>query len=67
MEYLMMGLRVSEGIDIGRYRALSGEDLPASKVNGLVSLGMIETDGKMLKTTRKGRLLLNAVISELCV
>jgi len=67
MEYLMMGLRVSAGINLQRYRAISGEDLSPTKIKDLIDLGKVETDGKTLRATPDGRLLLNAVISKLCV
>jgi len=67
MEYLMMGLRVSEGIELERHRALSGNALPSEKVKELEALGLIEIAAGMLRATPKGRLLLNAVISALCV
>lgn len=66
MEYLMMGLRVTDGIDVARFQNLSQTDLPAQKLDDLHALGMIELVGGKLKATHKGRLLLNAVISELC-
>ncbi|MGI9368508.1 MAG: radical SAM family heme chaperone HemW, partial [Ruegeria sp.] len=40
-EYLMMGLRISEGLDIDRYENLSGAPLPSEKVADLVGYGMI--------------------------
>ena len=64
-EYLMMGLRIKEGIDLGRYRDLAGAELNYSKINDLTALGMIQTDGVTIAATPKGRMVLNAVITEL--
>jgi putative oxygen-independent coproporphyrinogen III oxidase len=66
IEYLMMGLRVLEGISLSRYKAMSGADLPPSKLDALIDLGVIHITGDRLRTTQRGRLILNAVISELC-
>jgi putative oxygen-independent coproporphyrinogen III oxidase len=67
LEYLMMGLRLSEGINLARYRDLCGTALDASKINGLADLGMVASDGQTLVATPKGRLILNAVIRELAI
>ncbi len=64
-EYLLMGLRISEGIDLTHYEKLNGEAMDANKIAGLKSLGLIRREGQQLMATRDGRRLLNAVISEL--
>ncbi|MEB8388930.1 radical SAM family heme chaperone HemW [Rhodobacteraceae bacterium KMM 6894] len=64
-EYLMMGLRISEGIDIARYSALAGEPPNTATVAHLTHLGMIETTKTHLRATRQGRMVLNSVIGAL--
>lgn len=64
-EYLIMGLRISEGISLPRYEALAGRPLDPGKIAGLKSLGLIRREGDRLATTADGRRLLNAVIQEL--
>lgn len=64
-EYLMMGLRIHEGIDPARYRALTGQDLPRGKLDYLEEIGMIASDGMRIRTTNAGRPVLNAVIREM--
>jgi len=64
-EYLLMGLRISEGIDTKRYSDLLGESLNAASIQHLTELGMIEQDNTRLWATSRGRMLLNTVISEL--
>jgi oxygen-independent coproporphyrinogen-3 oxidase len=64
-EYLILGLRISEGIDIERMRRLGSLYLEDSKIRDLVDLDMITVTGNTLKATDKGRLVLNAVIKEL--
>ncbi len=66
-EYLLMGLRISEGIDLERYAALAGRDIDSSKIAGMKSMGLIKRQGSRLMATADGRKLLNAVIAELAV
>lgn len=65
LEYLMMGLRLSDGIDLSRYRALAGEPLSVNKIKALEDLDMLHLNGDALMATPKGRLVLNAVIRDL--
>jgi oxygen-independent coproporphyrinogen-3 oxidase len=62
-EYLLMGLRIEEGIDLARYRELSGR--PPSHLAELSEMGLISVEGDRLVATRAGRRVLNAVISQL--
>ena len=64
-EYLMMGLRLAEGIDLPRYERLAGTPLPAGKLEDLQEMGMVQQDGQVLRATREGRAVLNAVIRTL--
>ena len=66
-EYLLMGLRINEGIDLDRYERLAGSPLDSGKIAGLKSLGLIKREGSKLNATSDGRKLLNAVISALSV
>jgi oxygen-independent coproporphyrinogen-3 oxidase len=63
-EYLMMGLRVSQGIDLQRFSSLAGEGLNAGKIASLGDIGMIEQEGGHIRVTAAGRMVLNAVIRE---
>ncbi|HKL45249.1 MAG TPA: radical SAM family heme chaperone HemW [Roseovarius sp.] len=64
-EYLMMGLRLREGIDLDRHAALAGKPLAEERLDELRDLGMIETDTRHLRATAKGRPVLNAIIRAL--
>lgn len=64
-EYLLMGLRIAEGIDMDRYAALAGRGIDSSKLAGMKSMGLVKRDGQRLMATADGRKLLNAVIAEL--
>ena len=65
LEYMMMGLRLTEGIDLIRYRKLSGLSLNDNKINGLSDMGLLQPTAHGIAATAKGRLVLNAVIREL--
>ncbi|WP_255014130.1 radical SAM family heme chaperone HemW [Roseovarius sp. M141] len=64
-EYLMMGLRLSTGIDVLRYENLAKAPLDPSVIARLTDLGMVQFDGTTLAATAQGRMLLNSVITEL--
>ncbi|KMO23024.1 radical SAM family heme chaperone HemW [Methylobacterium indicum] len=65
-EFLMMGLRLREGIDPARYAALAGRPLDPERVAGLVGAGLVARTGEgRLAATPKGAPVLNAVVAEL--
>jgi oxygen-independent coproporphyrinogen-3 oxidase len=64
-EFLLMGLRLREGISIGRYHALAGRALPAAAVADLAELGMVSISGDRLAVTLAGRMVLNQVVRAL--
>ncbi|MBV1868935.1 MAG: radical SAM family heme chaperone HemW [Marinosulfonomonas sp.] len=64
-EYLMMGLRISEGISLSRHAAMANISLNSNIINELRDNRFIETDGDTLRVTAKGRPVLNAVIRAL--
>ncbi len=64
-EYLMMGLRMAEGIDTMRFARLAGQPLDANAVARLTDLGMVDQTGANLRATQQGRAVLNAVIRDL--
>jgi oxygen-independent coproporphyrinogen-3 oxidase len=64
-EFLLMGLRLKEGIQMSRYESISNAPLVAEKVNHLTEIGMIVTSGDTLTVTNQGFMVLNAVIEGL--
>ncbi|WP_170525540.1 radical SAM family heme chaperone HemW [Ruegeria arenilitoris] len=64
-EYLMMCLRLTEGLDMDRFNCLSGHPLPQRKLGYLQDIGMIAQDVPRVSATADGRAVLNAVIREL--
>ncbi len=65
LEYLMMSLRLSEGMNKVRFLRIAGRSLDPEALAELVDLGYIEDTPEQLKATSSGRLLLNAVIRRL--
>jgi putative oxygen-independent coproporphyrinogen III oxidase len=65
-EFLLMGLRLAEGIDPKRYTALSGRPLDPRRVALLSEEGAIsvDPDGR-LRVTRSGFPVLDAVVADL--
>ena len=65
-EFLLMGLRLAEGIDIGRYEEISGRRLDPARVTALLEHGLVETteDG-CLRVTLPGFPVLDAVVADL--
>ncbi|MGU3362991.1 radical SAM family heme chaperone HemW [Methylobacterium sp. M6A4_1b] len=65
-EFLMMGLRLREGIDPGRYAALKGRALDADRIDDLVAEGLIARgpDGR-IAATPAGAPVLNALVAAL--
>jgi len=63
-ERLMMGLRLREGVEVGPLEALGFESY-INNISSLQSIGMIELDAGVLRTTPAGRPVLNAVLRQL--
>ena len=65
-EFLLMGLRLREGIDPARYRALSGRSLDPDRIASLRDEGaiVVDADGR-LRVTQEGFPVLDAVVADL--
>jgi oxygen-independent coproporphyrinogen-3 oxidase len=65
-EYLLMGLRLREGIDPDHYRMLAGRSLDTLRINNLRDEGAIAIgpDGR-LRVTQEGFPVLDAVVADL--
>jgi putative oxygen-independent coproporphyrinogen III oxidase len=65
-EYLLMGLRLAEGIDPQRFSALAGRAIDPDRVSFLREQGAVEmTTGGRLRVTQSGFPLLDAVVADL--
>jgi putative oxygen-independent coproporphyrinogen III oxidase len=67
-EFLMMGLRLTDGIDLARYEDLAGQPLPTERIEFLQKENLVTNKGSNTKlmATPKGRRVLNAVTGYLC-
>jgi putative oxygen-independent coproporphyrinogen III oxidase len=65
-EYLLMGLRLAEGIEPARFTALSGRELDPKRIAVLREEGAVEAtaDGR-LRVTQSGFPVLDAVVADL--
>jgi oxygen-independent coproporphyrinogen-3 oxidase len=65
-EFLLMGLRLAEGIDPKRYATLAGRPLDADRIAALRDEGAITIDaGGRLRVTQAGFPVLDAVVADL--
>jgi oxygen-independent coproporphyrinogen-3 oxidase len=65
-EFLLMGLRLVEGIDPVRFAALAGRPLDPSRLADLSAHGFVETTSRgRLRVTREGFPLLDAIVADL--
>ena len=64
-EYLMMSLRLTEGMSLSRYTRMLGRAPDAARLSMLAQDGFIALDDDRIRATETGRLLLNRLILEL--
>ena len=66
-EMLLMGLRLSEGVNLPRLAELGGVCPSSTSVDELVDLGLVQWSdcGTLLRATPKGRFVLNEVVYRL--
>lgn len=64
-EFLLFGLRLSEGIDLDRFASIAGHDLNPKRIGHLQEIGMLEQRDRRIHATAEGRMVLNSVLAEL--
>lgn len=64
-EYMLMSLRLAEGMDIARFERLNGAPLDAARLGTLTNLGLVAAQGGRLSASASGRMVLNGVLREL--
>lgn len=65
-EYLLMGLRLVEGVDLLRYEKLASRRIDPRRLDALLEHGMVEMIGNhRLRATRDGFFVLDAVVADL--
>ena len=65
-EFLLMGLRLREGIERNRFRHLAGRDFDPDRIASLAGEGLIETTSSgRLRVTAEGFPVLDAIVADL--
>ncbi len=65
-EFLLMGLRLAEGIEPARFEAVAGKRLDPERIASLVSDGMVEvTPAGRIRVSAEGFPVLDAVVADL--
>ncbi len=65
-EFLLMGLRLAEGIDLARYEQLSGRPLSSRRIASLQEEALVAPVGNSrLRATSAGMIVLDAVVADL--
>jgi putative oxygen-independent coproporphyrinogen III oxidase len=65
-EFLLMGLRLGEGIDPARFAALAGRPLDRTRIDSLIDDGLVERSSEgRLRVTREGFPVLDMVVADL--
>ncbi|WP_421928500.1 radical SAM family heme chaperone HemW [Neoaquamicrobium sediminum] len=65
-EFLLMGLRLAEGIDLARYEQLSGRPLSSRRIATLQEEALVAPVGNSrLRATSAGMIVLDAVVADL--
>lgn len=64
-EYVMMGLRIDEGLSLSRYVDIAGQALPPQALARMVDLGLLRQEGERIFATDNGRTVLNSVSAKL--
>jgi len=64
-EYVLMGLRITGGISLSRYREISGQKLSPKTIAEFERVGLLQTSKDHLSATPKGRMVLDSLCNEL--
>jgi oxygen-independent coproporphyrinogen-3 oxidase len=64
-EYVLMSMRLAEGLDMARLEAISGYALTSAAIAELSALNLIVSGSGRVKATAQGRMVLNSVIRRL--
>ena len=64
-EYVMMGLRLTEGFDPAHYQTLSGQAISSHAINDLCDMGLLTQSAGRIAATAQGRMLLDTITRQL--
>lgn len=62
LEYMMMSMRLKEGMSMSRYRSIKGHDISQKIIDHLIDLGKVITQNDQLIATDDGKIVLNAIL-----
>ncbi len=66
-EYLMMSLRLTEGLDMNRFKNLCGTALDNQVIDKNIQNGLLKVNNNNLIATQRGKIILNTVIKDLLI
>ena len=66
-EALLMGLRITEGVDLGRLARTTGCAPAVRTIEALTQLGFVRQEGTQLRATPDGMFVLNEVVRQLAL
>lgn len=64
-EFLLMGLRIDEGVGAARFEALRGRALNADALSWLAEQGFVTLDEGRIRLTPRGRVVANTIAAEI--
>ena len=64
-EYLLMGLRIDEGISLENFAQMAARALNENEVRHMIDDGLLSLENNTLRATSEGRLVLNAITERL--
>jgi oxygen-independent coproporphyrinogen-3 oxidase len=64
-EYVLMGLRITEGISRAQYKALAGQDFDPAVLDPLIDMGLLVQKGERISAAPDGRRVLNTLCAKL--
>lgn len=64
-EFMVMGLRLTAGIDVNEYASIAGANFEPQNLQELTDLGLITVSDQTMRTTLAGRMVLNSVLQKL--
>jgi oxygen-independent coproporphyrinogen-3 oxidase len=66
-EYIMMSLRLTTGTDLSRANTIFPDIVSKIAVDHLIDNNLLKKTGKILQTTERGKMILNAILGEILV
>ncbi|MGB5948580.1 MAG: radical SAM family heme chaperone HemW [Parvibaculum sp.] len=66
-EFMLMGLRLQEGISLARFERHAGHALDEGRIARLVEEGLLRREGGRIRATDEGRLVLDPLLARLLV